>query len=215
MRYTKTIPLNRRNLLYHAIDGMVPAICLALVTTVFLWGKQSDFYNVLWCVVAPLLICTPRSWKGSLSTVARVCNGIRTFRVNPGLVITDDYFEDYSSLAQFGKIPWTAVKAIERTYVGANISSHEYITVRLNAPNTVTEKHSGFQKFLVRLNRAISGSPILISADSLQVSPERLFYELMVRFDPDYVDGIHGYAPLEAYLTPYIDKPAKKEAVTR
>jgi hypothetical protein len=100
----------------------------------------------------------------------------------PGLIIDDTGFTDYSSGLAAGYIPWTDVKGIK------TISPPKYkrrsISIILKNPNAFLERQpNALKRKAMTVNFRNYGSPIQLSANSLECSFDELLHHLQTYFD--------------------------------
>jgi hypothetical protein len=81
----------------------------------------------------------------------------------PGLILTADGFEDYSSFIGGQFIKWQEVEGID----SLQVQKQNFIRVFLKDPNNIIAKAKGLRKFAMKMNYKFYGSPIHISANSL------------------------------------------------
>lgn len=96
----------------------------------------------------------------------------------PGLIIDDIGIEDYSSAVSVPKIYWKDIAEIEVF----TIKSQPIILFKLNNPQTYIDQAKGFKRKMMEMNHKWYGTPLSISANSLDVSFEELLEMVSHRF---------------------------------
>lgn len=96
----------------------------------------------------------------------------------PGLVATPEGFTDNSSGLAAGPIHWADVAALQEL----KIMGQPFVLVRLHDPNKYIEQQTNrFKRQLMQTNLTSYGSPIFISANTLQCTPPELYALLTAR----------------------------------
>lgn len=96
----------------------------------------------------------------------------------PGLLTTTEGFTDNSSGLAVGAVLWADVLALEEV----QMAGQKFVLVKLRDPNKYIEQHTNrFKKQLLQTNLKSYGSPIFISANTLQCSHAELATLLATR----------------------------------
>ncbi|MBO2009919.1 STM3941 family protein [Hymenobacter negativus] len=96
----------------------------------------------------------------------------------PGLLVAADGFTDNSSGLAAGEVLWADVAALEEM----QMAGQKFVLVKLRDPNKYIEQHTNrFKKQLLQTNLKSYGSPIFISANTLQCSHAELTTLLTAR----------------------------------
>lgn len=89
---------------------------------------------------------------------------------SPGLILNAQGIHDNSSAVAAGEIPWSEITDISVT----EVSGQRFITVRVRYPQRFMNKGHYLKKLLMKANLKLYGSPIQISANSLQIEFDHL-----------------------------------------
>lgn len=88
----------------------------------------------------------------------------------PGLIITAIGFDDNSSGAAAGFIPWSDVTAVT-TYA---IAGQKILVVKVRDLKKYNQRGNTFKRFINRMNTRLCGSPIAIAPNTLDASLDEL-----------------------------------------
>lgn len=138
-------------------------------------GRQSFFYNPTFLFFVGLLsvlffgICFAFGLK-------------KFFDKKPGLILNEKGVFDNSSGLSIGLIPWVDIEEV----AVISINSNKFIVIRVNNPQDYLDKAKNrFTRKSMAINYKWYGSPIAISAHSLQIRHKDL-YELLVNKIKEY-----------------------------
>ncbi|REC46032.1 hypothetical protein DRF69_02670 [Chryseobacterium sp. 5_R23647] len=107
---------------------------------------------------------------------------IRLFNKNPGLIINEKGIYDNSSAFALGFIPWKDIKDIKIV----NINNGKFILIVLRNPIDYLNKTTQWLKLRVlKMNYRYHGTPICLSANSLQIEATNL-YSLLAEKRKEY-----------------------------
>ncbi len=96
---------------------------------------------------------------------------IRLFNKNPGLIINEKGIYDNSSAFALGFIPWKDIKDIKIV----NINNGKFILIVVRNPTEYLNKTTQWLKLRVlKMNYRYHGTPICLSANSLQMEATNL-----------------------------------------
>lgn len=162
----------------------------------------------------PMLIWfLPKTRRAIWACLLELCTSAKTlFNRDSHFAYTSEYFDDRSALTTVGEIRWSDVASIEPI---RTMHSRGCIAVFLHRPGGVQSEMSGLSGFLMRLNNGICGTPIVLVTSGLQISRPALMEILALQTDLSRQSHNPHYAPIEAYLMPYIETPAVHEDIRR
>ena len=109
----------------------------------------------------------------------------KLFDNKPGLVINPEGIIDNSSGSSLGFIPWDDVIGVDQY----QIERQKFVSILVSDPHKYAERGNSLQRMAHRANINLCGTPIVISANSLQVNHEQLLklignhYEAIVTTD--------------------------------
>lgn len=88
----------------------------------------------------------------------------------PGLIVDAEGIVDHSSALALGRVPWADISGIRTTQVGFQ----QFLTVDVVDTNKYSERGFFIPRKLRAMNQSMSGSPINISSNALQISSDEL-----------------------------------------
>lgn len=107
---------------------------------------------------------------------------IRLFNKNPGLIINEKGIYDNSNVLALGFIPWKDIKHIKIV----KINNGEFILIILRNPKEYLNKTTQWLKLRgLKMNYRYHGTPICLSANSLQIDITNL-YDLLMQKREEY-----------------------------
>ncbi|MEG1590320.1 STM3941 family protein [Chryseobacterium sp.] len=107
---------------------------------------------------------------------------IRLFNKNPGLIINEKGIYDNSTAVALGFIPWKDIKDIKIV----NINNGTFILIVLRNPIAYINKTTQWLKLRgLKMNYRFHGTPISISANSLQIEVT-ILYNLLIEKRKEY-----------------------------
>ena len=96
---------------------------------------------------------------------------MKVFDNSPGLVLTPKGFEDNSNLLSCGFVPWSEVEDIQKQEFRHQVD----ISIKVQNPEKYANQGNILKKLAKRANLRLSGTPIHISPNYLQIESDRLF----------------------------------------
>jgi len=108
-----------------------------------------------------------------------IYGGFKIFDNRPGLIIDESGIVDNSSAVAAGRIPWDDVVALNVS----EIAGQRFVTVVVVEPQKYASRGSAFGRMLNAANMKMSGSPINISSNSLQMNFDALVQVLTDGFE--------------------------------
>jgi hypothetical protein len=95
----------------------------------------------------------------------------KAFDNRPGLIVDSTGFIDNSSAVAVGRVLWSEVTAVNVS----EVSGQRFVTVMVAEPEQFNRRCGPLIRMLHSVNMRMTGSPINISANPLQISFEGLF----------------------------------------
>lgn len=91
-----------------------------------------------------------------------------------GLILTDEGFHDNSSMTSSKFFGWDSIIGLSYS----EVKSTRFVCVFVKDPEGIIADHTGFKKFLMRMNYKLVGTPVTISSVMLACSFEELVSKL-------------------------------------
>ena len=109
---------------------------------------------------------------------------------SPGLILSKDGFTDNSSGVSVGYIPWSDVIEVKEY----QLLMQMLVSIRVRNPEEYVNRGNLLQRIANRINLKVCGTPINISANSLQIGYE----ELLSTFE-EYFDNSRNISRYESF----------------
>lgn len=100
----------------------------------------------------------------------------------PGLIISKEGITDNSSGLSTGLIPWSVIKGVDSAMVQRQQFILLYVT---DGDERIARQPGGIKRQLMRVNKRLYGTPVCVSANTLQVSFPEL-YQLIKEYFTKY-----------------------------
>lgn len=101
------------------------------------------------------------------------------FELLPVLEIDDGGVLDRSSYVAGGRILWTEVEDISIF----NVANQPTIGIRLRNPQAFLERQNGIKRWLISVNRKLTGAPVNISRPGMTMPLTKIYEAMMIRWD--------------------------------
>ncbi|MFN9248509.1 MAG: STM3941 family protein [Planctomycetota bacterium] len=170
-----TIPLGKRKIAF-----LILGSTLFVAASIFLWsiaeGQQRFF---------PLLVKSAAVAGVLFFSFCGVYGCFKLFDNRPGLIIDDEGIVDNSSAIGAGMVPWDEVVVLRIS----EISGQRFITVVVENPEKYAARGNALSRLANSANTRMTGSPINISANSLNIKFDELVQAMMFAFG-EYQRGV-------------------------
>ncbi|HEX3656024.1 MAG TPA: STM3941 family protein [Pirellulales bacterium] len=163
------IPLSKRKILL-LVTG-----CLALgPLSVWVWSianTQTRYYPLYAQCAAVAGAC--------LSGWGCVYGCLKVFDRRPGLIVDSEGIVDHSSAGSIGRIPWSEITGV----VSSEVKGQRLVTIMVAKPEKFVASGGFFVRALNAAGLTETGSPINISANTLQINFNELYSLLTQAFE--------------------------------